>query len=264
MLTARQITRTVVPLLVLLFAVDILFSLFATCDQISHYPRQKYSAEKYCTAFSGPFIGDIWRIFVWVGHFLHDYDKEIVALFTAILTLSTIALWWSTRKLWRAGNEQFELARQEFIATHRPRIIVRFIQGPFQEDDRRFIFITFVNIGDSEATIQAIGADLAIWRIGGTDGGHWDPPGLEATPVDLDPVISLASGQRHTVRIISRGPWGDSQIWADTHDQIQTVARGAIEYRDGNGVLRETGFCRILDSFGTFHASKNPEEEYQD
>jgi hypothetical protein len=188
----------------------------------------------------------------------------LLAVFTFFLVLFTYRLWKSTDNLWVASKEQFELARQEFIATHRPRVIVRFIQGPFHEDDRRFIFITFVNIGDSEALVKAIGADLAIWRIGGKDGGHWDPPGLEATPVDLEPGVRLASGQRHTIKVVSRSTWGDAEIWADTNDQIQTVAQGAIEYRDGNGVLRETGFSRILDKFGTFHFSKNPEEEYQD
>src|ERR1700694_3646782 len=99
MLGAREIVRRAMPLVALLLAADILFSLFATCDEISHYPRQKYAAEEYCSAFSGPFIGDIWRIFVWVGHLLHNYDREIVAVFTAVLTFSTIALWWSTKRL---------------------------------------------------------------------------------------------------------------------------------------------------------------------
>jgi hypothetical protein len=184
--------------------------------------------------------------------------------FTGIMALATIGLGVATILLYRAGNKQLALARQEFIATHRPKVIVRFVQGPFHLDDRRFIFITFVNIGDSEAIIRAIGADLAIWRIGGSDGGFWEPPGLEATPVDLDPTITLASGQRHTVKVTSRSTWGDPQIWADTHDQIQTIAQGAIKYRDLNGVVRETGFSRVLDRFNTFHISKNPEEEYQD
>jgi hypothetical protein len=58
----------------------------------------------------------------------------------------TATLWWSTRGMQRATLETIELARQEFVATHRPRVILRYIQGPFYNDEgHRFIWLTFVN-----------------------------------------------------------------------------------------------------------------------
>lgn len=199
-----------------------------------------------------------------VGHVLYEYREFSTAVATVFIAIFTFTLWQSTKRMMRATQSAVDLARQEFIATHRPRVIVRFIQGPFQEDGRRLIFITFANVGDSEAIIKAIGADLAIWRVD-AEGGSWESPGLEATPVDLDPVISLKSGQRHTVRVTGRGTWGDTQTFAERSDQILTITQGAIEYRDGNGISRETGFSRTFDRRSrTFRASENPEEEYQD
>jgi hypothetical protein len=55
-----------------------------------------------------------------------------------------------------------ELARKEFASTHRPRIVVRFIQGPLRDPkDNEFISVTIANVGGSPATVDAIGGDLA-------------------------------------------------------------------------------------------------------
>src|SRR5262245_61776338 len=63
-----------------------------------------------------------------------DNEKVIVASFTAVLALSTIGLWLATVSLQRttnsldmAGERQLDLARIEFLATHRPRIRFRHV-----------------------------------------------------------------------------------------------------------------------------------------
>jgi hypothetical protein len=53
-----------------------------------------------------------------------DKPDAYVALFTALLFFSTVALWLATRGLLRATRDTTELAREEFIATHRPKIRV--------------------------------------------------------------------------------------------------------------------------------------------
>jgi hypothetical protein len=47
------------------------------------------------------------------GFFLSDW--ALVA-FTGLLVLFTYRLWKSTEKLWSAGKDQIELAREEFIS----------------------------------------------------------------------------------------------------------------------------------------------------
>src|SRR5439155_17726172 len=72
-----------------------------------------------------------------------------VAVFTLVLAFSTIGLWIATVGLYLAGEGQLKLARQEFIATHRPRVIVRFVQGPLADDNGyQFVGVTFVNVGE--------------------------------------------------------------------------------------------------------------------
>jgi hypothetical protein len=44
-----------------------------------------------------------------VDHFLEQHDKSIIGLFTIVLAVSTIGLWLSTDKLWRAGKRQMKL-----------------------------------------------------------------------------------------------------------------------------------------------------------
>jgi hypothetical protein len=59
----------------------------------------------------GPVVA-IARCFIdWWNH-IFDKPDAYVALFTALLVVSTIALWRSTRKLWEAGEKQFKLAKE--------------------------------------------------------------------------------------------------------------------------------------------------------
>jgi hypothetical protein len=85
------------------------------------------------------------------------------------------------------------LAREEFIATHRPHVIVRFLQGPFHDDDGyEFYWATFANVGETAAIITEIGGDLARRN---TESGVWRMPGLDASP---KPVRSDSPRKRAT------------------------------------------------------------------
>jgi hypothetical protein len=216
--------------------------------------------------------------------------SDPVAFFTFWLVVSTIGLGISTILLWRAGEKQFrharrssvtqsrdmqasiaaakssvDLARQEFVATHRPRVILRYIQGPFYNDEgHRFIWLTFVNTGANSAIIQAFGGDLAQR---GSSIEDWAPPGLDASPQDIVPIV-LACGQRHVFTVTAKtNAISDKAIFEDAigpGDQICAV--GTIRYSDTNGVSRDTGFFRVLDDEGIgFVVSKHDSEmEYQD
>jgi hypothetical protein len=203
----------------------------------------------------------------WWASVFHHADAY-VALFTFVLAVSTIALWWSTRRLWKATDFSVDLAQKEFIASHRPRVIVRFIQGPFVDEEngamRQFVWITVVNVGDSKATIQLIGADLARkLALRGTNDPEWVVPGLDAAPKPVTPVV-LISGQRHTFKVSAKIPFTDKEIFADAQDAHELCAVGAIRYSDDNGAVRETGFYRTFKERQGFVPSQNIEDEYQD
>src|SRR6202035_296542 len=112
-----------------------------------------------------------------------------------------------------------------------------------------------------------IGVNLAIIREFGCDLGrrrdnHWLMGGIDATPRPIKP-ISLISGQRHTFTVRSRRAFGDAEIADDAWAEV--CALGQIRYADESGIVRETGFFRILDrERQTFVPSQDDSEEYQD
>jgi hypothetical protein len=190
------------------------------------------------------------------GRFIEGHGVGITALATIVIAAFTATLWIATR-------QQADLTRQEFIATHRPRVIVRYIQGPdFDADSNQFITVTFVNIGVNPATIEAFGGDLVRRN---KQSGHFALGGLEASPVAITP-ISLVSGQRHFFTVKARHPYGDAEISEDAFDEIEVCAVGGIKYRDGIGILRETAFFRVHTGVrDSFVVSPNDAEmNYQD
>ena len=184
------------------------------------------------------------------------------ALAALIVAVFTVTLWISTSKQARLSFESLRLAREEFIATHRPKIIIRFIQGPFVENDHQFIWVTVVNVGASAGTIIGFGGDLARRE----KNGNWYTPGLTATPRDIENPIMLAAGERHNFTITAATIYNDTVMFADAVGDHQLCAVGAIRYRDGNGRQRETAFFRIYDeesdSFTT--PAKDADNDYQD
>ena len=100
--------------------------------------------------------------------------SDPVAAFTAILTLFTAVLGVGTLGLWYQTWRTTKLARDEFIATHRPKVIIRNIRDPrldqyftkAEEGDTdqpfRWILVVIVNLGESNAIITEIVADFGI------------------------------------------------------------------------------------------------------
>jgi hypothetical protein len=273
---ATEIARGVFILAVVFIGFDMLLSLLSTCDEISHYPSYKQATEKYCTAFGGPFIGDVHTVLAWVGHILHDFDKEIVALFTVILTVSTSALWWSTRKLWIASE-------REFLSSHRPQLRLKHIWfstpdgkkslGPPQPNIPINITLDIVNIGNSIARVRRINLALAVIPFGERlpQRPPYNEPGarhLDLNDIDLGIGITL-SPLIHLGMAFSKQQLDELRLGKDRMYFI-----GTVEYWWGADKrnLRQTAFCRFLaleypprtDDAGRFEIDKDPDYEYQD
>jgi hypothetical protein len=98
----RRVLEYTALVLLLLLAIDAFISVGLTCHEIGNYPGDQQAAIKNCCTFDGPLLA---RFILFAG-FFDKHEGTITALFTVILALSTIALWWSTDKLWLAGEAQ--------------------------------------------------------------------------------------------------------------------------------------------------------------
>jgi len=192
---------------------------------------------------------------------MDQHQGSVIAVTAILIAIFSVALWRSTRGMMRIADQSVHLARANFVATQRPRIIVRFVQGPFRNsENHEYICITVTNIGVTPAIIDAFGGELGRRY----QNGEWAPPGIDANPKPIQP-ITLGSGERHVFTVTSRRPHIGADQLADAWGVHELCALGAIRYRDGNGVNRETGFFRIYNEGSKrFITSTDSEDEYQD
>ena len=209
---------------------------------------------------------------------------DSIAVYTLVLTLATVGLWFATNRLWRSGEKQVEilgqqtaivglqtdiaekahaLERLQVIATHRPRIIIRFIQGPFKNDNGQdFVWITVVNVGATNATIFEAGCDLVrrVRKIEWLGVYGWRRPGIDASPKEITPV-TVKSGERFVLTATCKSQVGKMGVLET--DEICAV--GAVKYRDAIDTVRETGFFRVFEpANGRFIIEENEDGEYVD
>jgi len=109
-----------------------------------------------------------------------------VAAFTGVLAFSTIGLWFVTWIAANAALRQATLSREEFISTHRPRLIVRQFQlvPPIPNQVVKIKF-SIINIGGTEAIWKFIAAEAALWN-----GRYWEAPGIDFVqkPISEKPI----------------------------------------------------------------------------
>jgi hypothetical protein len=98
------------------FLVASLFWIGVVGWQSSHAPAEKQNAECYEAAKKTGYKNEECKTF-W-----ERTTNDPIALFNLILAFSTVGLWIATISLYRAGEKQLGLARDEFDATHRPWI----------------------------------------------------------------------------------------------------------------------------------------------
>ena len=178
-----------------------------------------------------------------------------LALFTAALVIvSAIQIGFLIRADYYT-QRSLQLTRQEFAATHRPRVVVRVIQGPSEHNRRLNAEVIVANIGESAAIITGWNFDLKYWPI-----GRAAPPIINAGSMQ---PFSLRSGQRHTFRVRSFEEFTDLDRFAEASGTKSLYLLGLIRYRDVNGASRETAVCRVYDDqINTFVSV--PSHEYQD
>jgi hypothetical protein len=221
--------------------------------------------ENQGTEFYGPFFGVKVKI-----------TDALLVIFTAILAIFTGCLYFSTRKLWKAGEEQMRitrdslhLAKEEFIATHRPRLIVRSVtllpprhpSLPIEPGEPIQIEWAVVNVGNTPAKIIE---GNATHLVGGQSFNARTPYSSERNNMT---GIALIPGGAYTFVLQADG------VDVQNPAQLDIISRGGmviyffgfIMYQDDIGNVRRTAFCRRYDPIvGRFRLVDDPDYEYTD
>lgn len=168
-------------------------------------------------------------------------DKVIGALSGAAVAAFTGTLWWSTRGLFRATNASIQLARDEFIATHRPKIIVYGMEVSLPGDDKpRPVHFRFVNTGDTDASVTLIESKIVYAK------GMAVPAGINLVRHDVIKQPILVRSGWNGIAITPEGAGFINLVRSGKEGVVFCV--GVIVYRDKNDIERRTGFCRWYDS----------------
>ena len=113
----------------------------------------------------------------------------LIAAFTVVLALATILQW-------RLTCKSLELTRHQFVAAHRPRVIVRYI-GEASHDAAKVenVWLYLVNIGETSATIFA--AETFLFRV---YPGDFSSVSAAPRPQPITPIVLPAGGQGEASR----------------------------------------------------------------
>lgn len=200
-----------------------------------------------------------------------DYSGAWTAAFTAVLTVSTVLLWYVTWRSAQAAQKATEIATREFVSTHRPRLRIRLLKiEKLVVGEPIVIQYEVVNIGDTKATIITNEVTLSIGYAAG-DGResldhtcqfHFADHILRGEAVVARKTMPLIFNRRWIKNDKDYIPpnWGD--------DRVRII--GVITYIDDNETIRRTGFYRICTQdinrfrLPDFDAATLADHEYED
>jgi hypothetical protein len=190
----------------------------------------------------------------------------VVAFFTYTLKQSTKELATNADRQARLTRDSVDLARQEFLATHRPQIIIRTVSFKWDapadthaDDFRIGAFVDYTNIGVSRANVIEVVAQI-------THRPHPLEPGIQIVVEQQSLPGDLPSGIGGYFHLKS-----EQSLYAHRHIQEtegearrgRIICMGKIVYLDDMGARRVTGFCRELDAVRErWMPIDNPEYEY--
>lgn len=180
------------------------------------------------------------------------------AIFTGTLFFSTLALWYVTWRALRHAREdserqardaakQLELANKQFVAAHRPNIIVRqidLIRLPYPDNRPEgppSILVKLVNTGT--ATAEIVRVELGF-GVRGARNIKWREP--TALTVYDAMVHKIVSGGFHLLEVNrERRPFSVDAL-AALEDKL--FVWGEVMYRDELMTGRNMGFIRWYDA----------------
>lgn len=189
---------------------------------------------------------------------LADYTARLFYA-TAALVLATLVLGILGYFQGRDLRESAKIARDEFDATHRPKIVIQHVtlsdKGGRGSEHGRIDFMV-VNAGEAKATIKRFSA----FGYGQFSDAAFMPAFRETVP-HKPKDFALAPGARCLI-------CADCQSYEFEWDRFvigdgRFFAVGRVEYIGNDGIERVSGFCReYLKSTGMWERVNNSEYEY--
>lgn len=180
---------------------------------------------------------------------LKGWSDGLIVLFTGILAISTIGLWWSTYKLWKISTKTIDLAKQEFIASHPPKLKVHSIAWHWYTETGKpwKIQCAITNIGGSAAIIKK--SNLTFSKL------EYQLPTI--LPFSQDNYMlgeEIVAPGEHIIGEITL----NERVAAALNIKMWNTPRrdneenpfyffGYIDYWDNSGTARRTAFCRQLN-----------------
>ena len=222
----------------------------------------------------------LWPTREHVWGFLLYYSGAISALGGMAVAGFTLMLWISTDKLWKASatqlcqaQTQLDLAREEFIATHRPRLVVRgvgFAQGDGGDDSEpESVEFVIANVGETDAHV--LRAHAAVW-LSKIDEHQPPEPPYDTAPVPELSDTKIRDGRTYIGRYtpdVSLLRLIASHAALRPHDRTLAIRFvGYIEYADSiQGAERgqyRMAFCRSYQfELGRFVRENPPDPDYE-
>lgn len=169
------------------------------------------------------------------GVFIEANRDSLVAVATVVIAIFTITLWGSTYR-------QVRLSRDEFHATHRPKLRLRYVDAPTPHYNWKPVAkLRLANIGDSGARVVRVGCAIFLRERGGAGADPFD-----ARPKGIEPPILVPVGKECAIDIA--GPLGPLK----TND-VSRILRGdtdmclvaIVTYDDRNNIERSTSVFRV-------------------
>jgi hypothetical protein len=199
---------------------------------------------------------------------LDTHNGAITALATGVIAWFTISLSNASKRQARLSADQIKLGREEFEATHRPKLRIRnvaFDWGRTDTDWRPRIYFAIVNVGETTATEIQLRVDALL-----KENGKWDAP-IDHWIESISPRLigDISTGDRQIC--FAEVPATNSEVLIGGLTQGTTTGKpamciaGSVTYRNKMGVGYTTFFVREFDHvLNTFKPSADPEENYED
>lgn len=183
-------------------------------------------------------------------------SSAVIAAFTIILAVVASVQAEFTRRA-------IGLARAEFLATQRPRLVLREVHWDWAADGKSYVAYTLVNAGGSGCRIEE---SVLRYRS-----DVEDPGVLDAAGVNEIGAISLASGEYRFLKspMVSEGEEVAAAA-AEMGFLSDHSFRGVIIYSDARGIRRRMVFRRVCRRNNTRPSQRfvvpenNDEFEYTD
>ncbi len=185
--------RDVLLVVAVALFVDVALSFFGTCYVESYQPQPHTNNHQDCGPFGGP-------IFVALRWFFSLDANPIIAAFTFVLAISTIALWLATHKAANAARDSAIAAKQAADIAYvdqRPWVNIRAeIAGPLTYEAGVWSIPTkycLQNLGKTPATNVAAFGNMVPFTIAVVRPGEMAMPGTNVS-AEMETVCSFPEG----------------------------------------------------------------------